>query len=91
MSTRRVDKDLPADIDLCVHMCNPRHMATDLRLDEALIAEAQRCGNHPTKQAAIEDALREYVQRRKQLEIIQLFGKIDYDDSYDYQSARHRP
>jgi metal-responsive CopG/Arc/MetJ family transcriptional regulator len=66
-------------------------MATNVHLDEDLIAEAQRLGNHPSKRATIEDALREYVQRRKQLEIIQLFGKIDYDDSYDYKSARHRP
>jgi hypothetical protein len=67
------------------------HMATNVHLDEKLICEAQRLGNHPSKRATIEDALREYVQRRKQLEIIQLFGKIDYDDSYDYKSARHRP
>ena len=67
------------------------HMATNVHLDEDLIAEAQRLGKHPSKRATIEDALREYVQRRKQLEIIQLFGKIDYDDSYDYKSARHRP
>jgi metal-responsive CopG/Arc/MetJ family transcriptional regulator len=66
-------------------------MATNVHLDEDLIAEAQRLGKHPSKRATIEDALREYVQRRKQLEIIQLFGKIDYDDSYDYKSARHRP
>ena len=72
-------------------MCNSMHMATNVHLDEDLIAEAQRLGKHPSKRATIEDALREYVQRRKQLEIIQLFGKIDYDDSYDYKSARHRP
>ena len=72
-------------------MCESMHMATNVHLDEDLIAEAQRLGKHPSKRATIEDALREYVQRRKQLEIIQLFGKIDYDDSYDYKSARHRP
>ncbi len=66
-------------------------MATNVHLDDDLIAEAQRLGKHPSKRATIEDALREYVQRRKQLEIIQLFGKIDYDDSYNYKSARHRP
>ncbi len=72
-------------------MCKSMHMATNVHLDEDLISEAQRLGKHPSKRATIEDALREYVQRRKQLEIIQLFGKIDYDDSYDYKSARHRP
>jgi len=72
-------------------MCDPPHMATNVHLDDDLIAEAQRLGKHPSKRATIEDALREYVQRRKQLEIIQLFGKIDYDDDYNYKSARHRP
>ena len=72
-------------------MCDTLHMATNVHLDDDLIAEAQRLGKHPSKRATIEDALREYVQRRKQLEIIQLFGTIDYDDSYNYKSARHRP
>lgn len=65
-------------------------MATNVHLDDELISEAQRLGNHRSKRATIEDALREYVQRRKQLEIIQLFGQIDYDESYDYKSARYR-
>jgi len=71
-------------------MCDHLHMATNVQLDDDLIAEAQRLGQHPSKRATIEDALREYVQRRKQLEIIQLFGQIDYDDSYNYKSARKR-
>jgi Arc/MetJ family transcription regulator len=66
-------------------------MATNVQLDDALIAEAQRLGNHSSKRATIEDALREYVQRRKQVEILQLFGQIDYDENYDYKASRHRP
>jgi Arc/MetJ family transcription regulator len=65
-------------------------MATNVQLDQELIAEAQRLGNHRSKRATIEEALREYVQRRKQLEVLQLFGQIDYDEAYDYKSARLR-
>jgi Arc/MetJ family transcription regulator len=65
-------------------------MATNVQLDEELIAEAQRLGKHPSKRATIENALREYVQRRKQLEVLQLFGQIDYAESYDYKAARSR-
>lgn len=65
-------------------------MATNLQLDEELISEAQKLGKHPSKRATVEDALREYVQRRKQLEIIELFGQIDYDENYDYKAARLR-
>jgi len=32
--------------------------------------------------------LDEYVRRRKQQEIISLFGTIDYDQDYDYKRAR---
>jgi hypothetical protein len=57
-------------------------MSAKLAIDGHLIAEAQRLGNHRTK------ALREYVQRRKQLEVIDLFGMIDFDEDYDYGLAR---
>jgi len=65
-------------------------MATNLQLDEKLISEAQRLGKHASKRATVEDALREYVQRRKQLEIIELFGEIDYDEGYDHKKTRSR-
>ncbi len=65
-------------------------MPTNIQLDEALISEAQKLGKHPSKRATVEDALREYVQRRKQIEVIQLFGQIDYDDSYDPKLSRSR-
>lgn len=65
-------------------------MATNLQLDAELMAEAQRLGKQPSKRATVEDALREYVQRRKQLEVIELFGQIDYDGTHDYKSARSR-
>lgn len=65
-------------------------MATNIQLDEDLISEAQKLGNHASKRATVEDALREYVQRRKQMEVIQLFGQIDYDEAHDYKAARSR-
>lgn len=75
---------------MCVHLCNSLYMATNVHLDDDLISEAQRLGKHRSKRATIDEALREYVQRRKQLEILQLFGQIDYDESYDYKASRYR-
>ncbi|ACC79812.1 type II toxin-antitoxin system VapB family antitoxin [Nostoc punctiforme] len=60
-------------------------MATNLEIDENLIKEALKLGGHPTKDAVVEEALREYVQLRKQLKILELFGMIEYDDDYDYK------
>jgi Arc/MetJ family transcription regulator len=63
-------------------------MATNLAIDERLLEEAQRVGKHRTKKETVNAALDEYIQRRKQKQILSLFGKIDYDESYDYKRER---
>jgi Arc/MetJ family transcription regulator len=73
-------------IDLCEHM----HMATNLQIDDRLMQEALELGRHRTKRAVVEEALREYVMRRKQLKIVDLFGAIDYEEDYDYKAQRKR-
>lgn len=65
-------------------------MATNLAIDDKLIVKAQKVGHHKTKKEAVTAALKEYITRRKQLEIIDLFGTIDFDKSYDYKKARKR-
>lgn len=63
-------------------------MATNLAIDDKLINEARKIGGHKTKKEAVSAALKEYVDRRKQLEILKLFGTIDYDPTYDYKKMR---
>jgi len=63
-------------------------MATNLALDDQLIEEAQKLGHHRTKKEAVTAALDEYVKRRRQQDILALFGKIDYEQSYDYKRER---
>jgi hypothetical protein len=65
-------------------------MATNLALDDALIEQARRVGKHRTKKEAVTSALREYVRRRRQLEILDLVGKVPFDETYDYKPLRHR-
>lgn len=65
-------------------------MATNLGIDTHLLEEAVKVGKHKTKKSAVNEALREYVNRHKQLEIIDLFGKINYDPKYDHKKLRHR-
>jgi hypothetical protein len=65
-------------------------MATNLAIDDTLLEEARIVGKHATKKAVVNEALAEYVQRRKQAEIINLFHKIDYDPSYDYKIQRKK-
>ena len=63
---------------------------TNLDIDNELIREALQLGGHRTKRAVVEEALHEYVQRRKQFKITELFGTIEYDDDYDYKKQRQR-
>ena len=65
-------------------------MATNLALDDQLIIEAQKIGNHKTKKEAVSVALKEYIVHKKQLEIEKLFGEIEFDKNYDYKRARTR-
>lgn len=65
-------------------------MATNLALDDALIERARRIGKHKTKKEAVTSALREYVRRRRQLEILDLEGQVPFDEDYDYKPLRHR-
>jgi len=63
-------------------------MATNLAIEDKLIDEAKHIGHHATKKAAVTAALQEYINRRKQLEILNLAGTIDYDSTYDYKRLR---
>ncbi len=65
-------------------------MATNLALDDNLIIQAQKIGRHRTKKEAVTTALEEYIAHKKQLKILDLFGKIDFDERYDYKKARMR-
>ena len=65
-------------------------MATNLQIDDALLLEAQELGDFKTKKETVNHALREFVERRKQLMILELEGQIDYYDDYDYKKQRQR-
>jgi Arc/MetJ family transcription regulator len=67
---------------MCDRRCN---MTMNLALDDSLIAQAQKVGHQKTKKDAVTTALKEYIARKKQVEVIELFGK-----SYNYKKARTR-
>lgn len=65
-------------------------MPTNLAIDDDLLTEAQKIGGHRTKKETVNEALREYVQRRRQIQVLELFGRIDFDPAYDYKKQRRR-
>ncbi|PID78406.1 MAG: DUF2191 domain-containing protein [Deltaproteobacteria bacterium] len=65
-------------------------MATNLAINDSLLIEALEISGLKTKKDTVNLALKEFVDRRKQLEIISLFGKMDPDPDYDYKQGRIR-
>lgn len=65
-------------------------MPTNLAIDDKLLEEALQLGGHRTKKATVNEALKEFIQRRKQNKILDLFGQIDYDPAYDHKEQRKR-
>ena len=65
-------------------------MATNLAIDEKLLKEALKASGLGTKKATVNEALREFVQRRKQGKIVSLFGSVDFDPTYNHKKGRSR-
>ena len=65
-------------------------MPTNLNLDDALLEEALRLSGKRTKREAVNAALAEFVSRRKQRRILDLFGKLEWDPRFDYKKERGR-
>ena len=63
-------------------------MATNLALDDSLIEEARQLGGQRTKKDVVTQALVEYVQRRKQLQLLELFGKMEFEENFDAKVQR---
>ena len=65
-------------------------MATNLALNDGLVEDAKRLGKHPSKRAAVNEALAEYVARRKRRQLLELRNQMDWDPDYDYKAERQR-
>ena len=59
-------------------------MATNLSINQGLLSEALELSGLKTKKDTVNLALKEFIYRRKQVEIIDLFGTMDPDPDYDY-------
>jgi Arc/MetJ family transcription regulator len=65
-------------------------MATNLAIDDRLLNEALKVGGHRTKKATVTEALEEYIRRRRQARIVELFGTIDFDTDAELKKQRRR-
>ena len=65
-------------------------MATNLAIDPALLRRALEVGGEKTKEAAVTRALQEYIARREQRRLLDLFGTIEWDEDFDHKRERSR-
>ena len=65
-------------------------MATNLSIDPELIERALELSGERTKKAAVTKALEEFIARRQQKRVLELFGKLEWDAAYDYKAERQR-
>jgi Bacterial antitoxin of type II TA system, VapB len=63
---------------------------TQFNINDTLLQEALALDDQITVDTLVETALREYIQRRKRLKVLDLFGTIDYDPDYDYKQQRQQ-
>lgn len=65
-------------------------MATNLALDPELLDRAFELSGEKTKKAAVTKALEEFVARREQARLVELFGALEWDPAFDYKAERSR-
>lgn len=63
-------------------------MRTNIVLDEELVAEALKLSKARTKKELVHEALEEFVESRKRLNLLDLAGKIKFAGDYDYKALR---
>ena len=65
-------------------------MATNLSIDPKLLDRALEVSGENTKKATVTIALKEFIARREQKRLLELFGSLDWDSGYDYKVERSR-
>lgn len=75
---------------MCDMLCESLHMATNLALDPDLLDRALAVSGEKTKKAAVTKALEEFIARREQQRILDLFDQLDWTADFDYKRERSR-
>ena len=65
-------------------------MATNLSIDPELLERALAVSGERTKKAAVTRALTEFIARREQARLRELFGKLRWSIDFDYKRERSR-
>jgi hypothetical protein len=66
------------------------HVATNLSIEPELLEKALRVSGEKTKKAAVTKALEEFIARREQRKLLELFGRLEWNPDFDYKAERSR-
>jgi Arc/MetJ family transcription regulator len=63
-------------------------MRTNIDIDDALVSEAFKYSRAKTKKDLIHQALKEFVENRRRLNLLELEGRIEFVEGYNHKSMR---
>lgn len=63
-------------------------MRTNIVLDDNLVKEALKLSGVKTKKELIHLALKEFVENKRRLNLLELEGRIEFAEGYDYKRLR---
>lgn len=63
-------------------------MATNLKIDTALLDEALILGEFGTKKDTVNEALRTFIRQQKQRRFLELEGSLEEFDDFDHKQYR---
>ena len=63
---------------------------TRVAVDDSLLERAHRASGLESVERTVAEALEEFVRRHEQMQIVEMFGTVDYDPAYDYKEQRRR-
>ena len=66
-------------------------MATNLAIDDSLLEQVLRIGKLCTKKETVTIVLEEFIQRRRQHEVLNSLGTFEFRKDWDHKQDRRDP
>lgn len=63
-------------------------MSINISIDDTLVNDALEISKISSKNELLEMALREFIENQKRRKLLELKGKIEFFEDYDYKSMR---
>lgn len=73
---------------IIIHIRRCIIMRTNIIIDDELIKEALKITGIKTKKEIVNIALKELIENHKRKNLMDLKGKIQFDENYDYKKMR---